>query len=204
MENTTIHPVDSLGWIVLWFQKQPEQRALRTKPGVLAHPADFGKASRASFPGPSPTNNTGKCLTRGLRGHVRVSGLCRRGEWQVVYSRVPSSRLKSTIPSITPDVRAAQMSKEPKVPSHTSSLVSRVNGWKRDAARRLRSLFTVSHDEARDSAQGSHAEGYGQLLENFRRATSTCQEVTGSKWHQTGPLTLSSESRCSTTSTVFG
>jgi len=123
--------------------------------------------------------------------------------------RMPFSRLKSLMPSITPYVRATHMCKEPKVTSSKSSLVSRVNGWKRDAARRLRSPFTVSHGEARDSSQGSDAERYEQILENFRRAASTCREVTASKhdqskWHQTGPFKLSSESKCSTASTVFG
>ena len=113
---------------------------------------------------------------------------------------MPFSRLRSLMPSMPPAVCAAHVPKEPKAPSSKASLVNRMNGWKRDAARRLRSLHTGSHVEARDSSQEFDAEGYEQIWENFIRAASTCPGETAGKWHQMGSCEISSDSGCSTAS----
>lgn len=103
---------------------------------------------------------------------------------------MPFSRLRSLMPSMRP-ARAAHVPKEPKASSSKSSLVSRLSVWKRG----LRSLHKVE-----DSSQESYAEGYVQILENFNKAVSVCP----GNWHQTGAFKNSSESACSTASTMCG
>ena len=105
---------------------------------------------------------------------------------------MPFSRLlRSSMLSTRPAVHAAHVPKEPKASLSKSSIVSRLSVWMRE----LRSLHKMQ-----DSSQESDAEGYDQILENFDRAVSMCS----GNWHQTGAFKNSSESACSTASTMCG